>query len=492
VTPNALAWAALGAWPAVVLIAFAARRSSSRVARTTAWMMVLPVMFLPANLDLPFAGLNKQRISMLSVAMALALFHHREIAWKERWRHFPFLALIVFGLGSLGTMLTNADALTFGILRLPGLGPRDAAWLTYGFAVDLCIPFAIGQRVFRNERDLRDLLEVLSSCALIYLPLCLIEMRLSPQLSNWVYGYFPHSFLQTMRGSGYRPVVFMSHGLSVAMFLFSGACAALALYRVRAPVRPPPGVRVLLIAAMLVLSRNLASIIYAITAFFLIALPSSRGRAWAVASLAIILGAYPILRTYDIIPTTEIADAFKGISEDRSGSLMFRFNEEDKLLEKAVQRPLFGWGNWARNRIFLAWGERGDPWAGYKDLSITDGMWIIWLGTSGILGLSVSYALLLVPLLRFARRRPVAPSSQVLVGALAVIVGLFAADLLPNSQSDTLPVAYAGALFGLTAVRSRPRARAGAFPAHGEPSGRSHPHEVGYARPPAGNAEVPR
>lgn len=454
--PNELASLALQSWPLVALAVFAMRRSSARVARTTAWMLLLPVMFLPPNMELPFAGLNKHRIAILSVATALALFHRREAVSRDRWRHFPLFALLLFAGGAWQTIQTNSDPLSFGVLRLPALGQRDLAWTIYGFVVDLYLPFVIGQRVFRTERDLRDLLGVLSTCVLIYAPLCLVEMRLSPQLSLWVYGYHPHQFLQAMRGSGYRPVVFMNHGLSVAMFLFSGLCAAITLHQARDGGRPSPRMRAMSVGALLLLGRSLASIIYSGVALLAALWPSTRARARIAALIGILVVAYPALRASDLVPTDDIGDLFAGLSRERTSSLMTRFNQENDLLARAMQRPLFGWGGWGRSRIYYWWGEPGDDWAGYKDTSITDGTWIIWLGATGLVGFAASFAVLVVPLLRYARRCPALERTQQVLGSgLAVMLGIFTADLLPNSMSDLLPVVYAGALFSLSSAQPR-------------------------------------
>ena len=42
-----------------------------------------------------------------------------------------------------------------------------------------------------------------SSAASFMRPLCVIELRFSPQLHNWVYGYHQHDFVQTIRDGGY-------------------------------------------------------------------------------------------------------------------------------------------------------------------------------------------------------------------------------------------------------------------------------------------------
>ena len=42
-------------------------------------------------------------------------------------------------------------------------------------------------------------------------------------LGREIYGFNQHMFAQAVRESGYRPVVFMQHGLMVALFLVSGS-----------------------------------------------------------------------------------------------------------------------------------------------------------------------------------------------------------------------------------------------------------------------------
>jgi hypothetical protein len=56
------------------------------------------------------------------------------------------------------------------------------------------------------------------------------------------------------------------------------------------------------------------------------------------------------------------------VSERRAESFEFRLVNEDLLLEKALERPMLGWGGWGRNRVFNELG---------KDLTVPDGHWII-------------------------------------------------------------------------------------------------------------------
>jgi hypothetical protein len=55
-------------------------------------------------------------------------------------------------------------------------------------------------------------------------------------LHTWVYGYFPHSFAQQLRYGGYRPVVFMGHGLLVALFAAIALISAVVMWQLKSKV----------------------------------------------------------------------------------------------------------------------------------------------------------------------------------------------------------------------------------------------------------------
>ena len=453
--PNWFAWLALAISPFVVLVTYATRRSSARVARTTAWMMVLPVMFLPSGTAFKMSGvpfLDKHRLSFLAIAIALQLFHRGELLGKARWHNFPRLVLLGLVLGAVATVRTNADVLAFGPRVLPGLTSYDVVSISVARVLDLYLPFVVGQRVYRTERDLRDLLEVLSICGLIYAPLCLFELRMSPSLHYWVYGTYPSQFAQAIRQGGYRPIVFMSHGLSVAMFLFTCLCAALALRKVRATGGPvSAGARAAVTGVLVLLCKSLASIIYSAGSLVVHLALSSKAIARMLAVCVVLIVAYPAAQLSSVFPADEVVRFFAGVNPDRAESLLFRFRHEGALVARARERPLFGWGTFGRNRIF-------DEESG-QDLSVTDGTWIIYFGQFGYAGLAALGALMLVPVLRFTWSRARMPeTSQALVGALAFMVVIFTINLFPNSYSDSLPLAYAGALFTLSGYVRRSRA----------------------------------
>jgi hypothetical protein len=117
-----------------------------------------------------------------------------------------------------------------GGLVLPGVGHYDALSAVVGQFLFL-LPFFLGRQFLRHAEDSAETLRVLIVAGLIYSLPMLFEIRMSPQLHTWIYGYFPHSFGQQMREGGFRPVVFLGHGLLVAFFIMTAAVAAASFWR---------------------------------------------------------------------------------------------------------------------------------------------------------------------------------------------------------------------------------------------------------------------
>jgi len=464
-SPNALAWAALAGWPLVVLVTIATRRPTGRLARTVSWLMLLSLMFLPSNLVLKVPGipeLDKDRICVLSLAVALELFHRRPLGVAIRENLFPRLVLGLAIWGVYQTVLTNPDSLTYGPKVVPGLTAHDFPSLAVALLLDHYLPFAIGARIYRTRRDLQDLLEVMTACVLIYLPFCLVELRMSPQFNVWLYGYYPSDFLQEVRAGGYRPMVFMKHGLVVATFVFTGFLAALALRRIRARLDPTTGWRLGLSGGLLVLCKSLGPIVYGVVALVADRLLSGKRLARVLPVVSALVLAYPVMRAAGVFPTAQLVELAERASADRSQSLWYRFAQEEQLLAKVRQRPAYGWGGWNRNQVWSPWGQV---------VSVTDGYWIIILGVFGYVGFAAFFLLMLTPVLRFAwYQGKMARDARVLCGALALLVTVFTIDQLPNSLPGFMPITYAGALFTLSwrlAQPARARRRRGAEAAAG-------------------------
>src|SRR6185312_16543892 len=161
----------------------------------------------------------------------------------------------------------NGDDLVFGDRILPGVGLYDAiSALELGF-IQL-IPFLIGRQFLRDASTTREIMLVLVLAGLVYSLPMLFEIRFAPQLHYWVYGYSPSAFSQSVRGGGFRPMVFMGHGLVAALFAMMSAVAAAALWRTRTPIRTPlrtlaPGGAAAYLSFVLILYKSLGAAIYA-------------------------------------------------------------------------------------------------------------------------------------------------------------------------------------------------------------------------------------
>ena len=95
------------------------------------------------------------------------------------------------------------------------------------------VPYWCGRLYLGSWDGLRTAAAAIVLGGIIYAPLCLLELRISPQLHHWIYGYHQHEFAQTKRDGGYRPMVFMAHGLMVGFWMAAAALTAFWLWRER-------------------------------------------------------------------------------------------------------------------------------------------------------------------------------------------------------------------------------------------------------------------
>lgn len=447
--PNVFAYLALFLWVPVTVVAF----TRLRPPLATMVCVLSGVMLLPEKLavDPPLLP-PMDKLSITAVwAFLCCLWKARErIAAARPLRGLDALFLLVV-IGNVGTALTNADPLVTGPVTRQGLTLYDAFAGSVKDVLSLYLPFLLGRAMLRTRRDLRDLMRVLAACGVVYASLALIEIRLSPQLHRWIYGYHQHDFSMTMRFGGYRPMIFMEHGLATAMFVLSTALAAWSRWRAG---EAKPWVAVYL-TAVLVLCKSTGAIVYALFVVPVVAL-QTKPRMWLAALLALMVLLFPLLRGADVFPTDTLVEWAHNINEDRALSLWFRFDQEDQLLDRARERLAFGWGSYNRNRIF-------DPETG-EDLSVTDGDWMIQVGTRGLVGFIGLYGILALSVVLAQRRLKRIPGrrDRLLLAGLALVSALQTVDLLPNGLFHFLPFFFAGAVAGLSdglarARRSAPR-----------------------------------
>jgi hypothetical protein len=154
--------------------------------------------------------------------------------------------------------------------------------------------------------------------------------------------------------------------------------------------------------------------------------------------LIVVVLAYPMMRGAGLIPVERALSMAEQIDPARAQSLGFRLRNEDLLLDKAQQRPLFGWGNWGRNQVY---NEEG------QDISVTDGAWIILIGSNGWIGYLTRFGLLCVPIILLTLRRNLGPGDRATT-AIAMMLTVNMLDLIPNATTTPITWLLAGALIG--------------------------------------------
>jgi len=431
-------------WPVVTLVFFFTMRPE----RAALASIFGGLLFLPevTSFRLPMLPpFTKQTIPYLSVLLAYTVRRPKRV-WRlpeEKWVLLVVAALVVDGIG---IWRTNRDPLVVGDwhkLTLPGLTFTDGMFLALDNIFTCAIPFFLGGVIVRDVNDLLGLLRTLVKAALVYSFFALIELRMSPQLHRWIYGFAQHSFSQAIRFGGYRPMIFMAHGLAVGLFFSVSLMASTGL---------PAGVRVwrmkprtvfIYLAIMVLLCKSTSAAVYALACVPIMVFAKPRKAQKMAMVLAAVVLAYPSLRQAGLFPTEQVVSAATSlVGAERAESMAFRFRNEDALTEKARERPWFGWGAYGRN---VNYDENARP------VSVTDGLWIIDLSMGGMMAFASLFGLLVIPIFLAAKRLGKLPPDETrLVSSLSLMVAVTAIDLLPNGLFSNYPYFLSGALLAVS------------------------------------------
>ncbi|MEN8750613.1 hypothetical protein [Marivita sp.] len=439
--PNALATLTLALWPFVTVVLFQKLPPGRAVIVT----LLVGYLFLPeppAGFDFPLLPpLTKHTIP------ALSAFFMWFWLYSDDFRPLPRSPLAVgllflFIFSPVATALMNLHPVYWGEFVIQAMTIKDSI----GFVIQqilLVIPFLLARRFLTQAEDQRDLMYAFMIGGLIYSVPMLLEIRLSPQLNLWIYGYYQHDFVQTIRFGGFRPMVFLYHGIWAAFFLLMSILAAFALWRAQKITSNWALLgAALYLTAVLVLAKSLGAWLFAAALIPSILLLGTRLKMLLAVCIAAFAITYPALKGVGLVPETAILEAAGNIDPDRAASLEFRFTNENRLLERAQEKPLFGWGNYNRNQIM-------NPSNGVIE-TITDGRWIILIGQLGWLGFLAEFGLLVLPvflLWRETRYRSTEDYS-VLIVPLSLILAVNVFDMLPNATLTPLTWLMAGALTG--------------------------------------------
>ena len=456
VSPNLFAYLMLLIWPMVCWQLW--KRLDP--ARALIWTVLGGYLILPPLTAINFPiipDLDKTSIpNLMALVCALYLAKDKISFWPESPAGRGLILLFI--LSPFLTVLTNGDAMVFLLNTVQGLRIYDSVAAVANQAIAL-LPFFLARRYLGTPEGARAVLLALVAAGLAYSLPMLIEARFSPQINVWVYGFFQHDFFQTIRQGGYRPVVFLPHGLWVAFFALMCLLSALVGLRgATAEQRPKALVVALCLGFMLLVCKSVGPMVYALGLLPLLLLAPWRLQVLVAALLAVVVISYPALRGAHLVPLNAIVELASGFSADRAGSLQFRIDNEELLLARAQERALFGWGGYGR--AFLH-----DPVTG-QITTIADGAWVIVLGTYGWLGYIAEFGLTALPLLLLGREALAlhAAAFNRYSAGLALILAANMVDLLPNATHVPFTWLIAGALLG-EAERMR-RARLGLQRAH--------------------------
>lgn len=438
ITGNWFALVAILSWPVVTILLF----NLNKPAEATVWTILAALLFLPTGPDIKIPmipALDKSSVPNVCALVACIIFVPRPNRLKSKFGVAELLMLLLV-LGPVVTSQLNNDVVFIGDRVLPGVGYYDGISALIIQLITL-LPFIVGRRLFRTEADVAVIPRALAIAGLIYSVPMLLEVRLSPQLSTWIYGYF-QGFNTEMRYGGFRPVVFMKNGLATAFFMATAVLASLVMWRANERIRlvsfgPVSGY----LGVVLVLCKSAGALVYGILGGLAVLFAKPKTLLRVAVTLAVVGLSYPLLRVTDIFPDKALVETASTLNTDRAMSLKFRFDQERRLLDRAAERFMFGWGRYGRNRVYEESG---------KDSSITDGAWIQVLGQFGLIGFLSQFGLLALPIFRAAsvfkfnkERR-----EALFISLLALIAALSLIEQIPNSSVSSWTWFVAGSLLG--------------------------------------------
>jgi len=450
-----LAKIALYAWTPLVLWLFA------RLPRHRALLLgvIGGALFLPevqlakVGEDAPDASefmllilkLTKPNAISFSALLAALLFDRRRVlAFRPRWFDVPMFVWCVCPFFS---------DLGIGVPLYESFSAARDQTLIWG------IPYFLGRIYFTDFGSVRDLAIGLVLGGLVYLPFALYEIRFSPQIHERVYGFFPGAKNEFERMGGYRPIVFMAHGLAVGMWLvatalvaiwlwWSGAVRRMTIWPLERPV--PLFVPALALAATSVLARSTGALGIGLVGLAAILQVRVLKVPLLLFLLLVLSPVYIYARTSGWSAEEFITWVRTNIDEDRANSFLYRVNQENRLIRKVEGSPLLGYGD--TGLAVKVPKERPDD----EPEAVTDSLWIICLACYGYVGLIACWTAMLLPAARFLWVHPPPTWDHPVVApavAMAIVLVSSMLDNLSNAMGNPVFVLVAGALTGVTGAR---------------------------------------
>ncbi|EKQ70205.1 hypothetical protein OsccyDRAFT_0480 [Leptolyngbyaceae cyanobacterium JSC-12] len=404
---------------------------------------ILATLFLPVA-TIEFSGIpdyTKMSATSYGILLATAVYDSQRFSnFRFSWIDIPIILWCV--VSPFMSSITN------------DLGAYDGFSSALNSTVTWGTPYFLGRLYLGTLDSMKHLAIGIFAGALVYVPLCWYESRTFSSLHVLVYGVNTgRDAAQSIRYGGYRPQVFMEHGLMLGVWLMTACLMGMVLWKTGLVKRfwnIPIGLLMAILLLTFVAARSTGA--YALFLFgALILFVAWRFRnAWLIWLLIAAICYYLYLGASGTFPSKQIIASLSQVFDaDRVGSLQFRFDNEEILGAKARQRILFGWGGFGRNRVFDEMGE---------DTTVTDSLWIIAFGINGVFGLATMTASILFPPMGFLVRYParlwnnpnVAPAA-----ALAVCIVLYMLDCVLNAMVNPIFMLAGGGLASIALQSKR-------------------------------------
>ncbi|MCT2533342.1 hypothetical protein N2488_09130 [SAR92 clade bacterium H231] len=430
---NSFAYLTLILWPFVAWWLY--RRMD--IIPATFWTIAGGYLMLPVGVSFDFPlvpALNKETIPAIMAFIGCKYIAREDIKLLPS-KSLDRTLILIFFFGSIITVLSNSEPITEIDRFLPGLSFKDIFSIAAGKYL-LLLPFILTLQLVKTYEDQIQLLKLLVVAGLLYSVLIMFEIRMSPQLHKWLYGFFPHSWGQQVRYGGFRPVVFLGHGLWVSIFLVMVIGSSVALSKIKIKLtRFPDALVIGYLVLLLVLSKGFGSLILGMVTLSTIYFLQVRAVYMAALGIGLLAITYPFLCILEIFPHRYIIEQIELINAAQAGSLQFRFNHELILLERASEKILFGWGAWSRNRLVD---------------SIVDGYWIGLLGSYGVVGFTTIFGLMFTTIWKAGSglKLLVDENEKILLSGHCLMVALIMIDQIPNHSENPLFWVLIGALSG--------------------------------------------
>ncbi len=397
--------------------------------KATLIIVIGGVLFLPvAAYDMPMIIYNKETAIAVSLLFGMIFSEAKaDQAFKPKLIDIPIITWCI--ISHFLSFLSN------------DLGPYNAFAAIVQNSLIYGTFYLAGRIYFSDNDSLRELIKGIIIGGLIYVPLVFYEVRMSPQLSNNIYGFFPHSFIQCYRYGGFRPIIFMEHPLMVSMWMSVAFTVSFWLFKSKEIImiqKIPMFLIILFLLLASLLCKSANGWIYITLGiasyYYFTTLKSKR----LFKLLILIIPLYIILRLSGILSAGQVIEFASNIFDpERIQSLSLRLFEEDMFGINALKRPLLGW----------AWMGRVWPidivTRQIIDIPI-DALYLIIFCTNGFLGLVSFYAFLILGPWNTLKSQAASINAVV----LSIVMIFFIIDSLLNGMVNSVYILIAGTLIG--------------------------------------------